>query len=127
MKTLNILIVEDDPIHAFILETHLKNHFNCDSVTNGHDALAAIEKQKYNVNLMDINLNDSAMDGIKTMRTIRYNRKYRHTKIIAVTAASDDREWFMKQGFDGHYMKPMTEEGLLEEINKQRQNTRSIY
>lgn len=114
----NVLIVEDDPIHTFIAETHLKNNYNTHSVTSGHSALEAIETRKFDVILMDINLNDPAMDGIKTMRTIRYNRKHRHTKIIAVTSASDAREWFLKQGFDGHFMKPITEQGISEEINK---------
>lgn len=114
----NILIVEDDPINILISETHLKEHFNCQSVTNGHTALEAIEKQKFDVILMDINLNNPAMDGIKTMRMIKYNRKHSHTKIIAITASSDAREWFLKQGFDGHYMKPITGKGILEEISK---------
>ncbi|HWY11434.1 MAG TPA: response regulator [Bacteroidia bacterium] len=127
MNKSNILIVEDDAIHAFIAEAQLKEYYNTHWVDNGHEALKAIEKQKYEVILMDINLNDPAMDGIKTMRTIRFNRKHRHTKIIALTAASDAREWFIKQGFDGHYMKPITVQGLLEEINKEYTRTSLIY
>ena len=119
MNKANILIVEDDKIHTYIAETHLKNHFHYRSVTTGYAALEAIEKEKFDVILMDINLNDETMDGIKTMRTIRYNRKHRHTKIIAVTAASDAREWFLKQGFDAHYLKPLYENEIVEEINKQ--------
>jgi len=126
MNKPNILIVEDDPIHAFIAETHLKNHYNITTVTNGHDALAAVEKQKFDVILIDINLNEPSMDGLKTMRNIRYDRKNLYTKIIAVTAASDAREWFVKQGFDGHYLKPLSEKGILEEINSLPRNMNLI-
>jgi len=119
MNKLNILIVEDDPIHALITESFLENYFNTQSVGSGYEALEIIEKQKFDIILMDINLNNPAMDGIKTMRNIRYNRKHRHTKIIAVTASSDAREWFLKQGFDEHYMKPISGEGIIQVINKQ--------
>lgn len=118
MNKVNILIVEDDPIHALIAESLLENYFNIQSVNNGHFALEIIEKQKFDIILMDINLNNPAMDGIKTMRNIRYNRKHRYTKIIAVTASSDARDWYLKLGFDGHYMKPLLEEGIVQEINK---------
>jgi CheY-like chemotaxis protein len=114
----NILIVEDDLICGFLAETALKNHYNTTIVTNGYDALQAIEKQTYNVILMDINLNDPAMDGLKTMRTIKFNRKHKYIKILAVTASSDDKVWFLKQGFDGHLMKPLLEREIVTEIEK---------
>jgi len=117
VSDVNILLVEDDMIHTFIAETCLKNHFNVDSVTNGHDALKAIEKKQYDVILMDINLNDHTLDGIQTMHRIKFKRQHRRVKIIAVTASSDAREWFVKQGFDGHYMKPVIEASIVEEIN----------
>ncbi len=116
-KKPNVLIVEDDMICGFLAETALKNHYKTTLVTNGHAALELIEKEKFDMILMDINLNNETMDGIKTMRTIRYNRKHRYTKILAVTAGSNDKAWFLKQGFDGHYMKPLSEEGIVKEIN----------
>ncbi|MDO8999249.1 MAG: response regulator [Bacteroidota bacterium] len=119
IQPFKILIVEDDPSSIFLAETYLKAHFKVHSVTNGYDALIMIEKTKFDIVLMDINLDDPAMDGPKTMRTIRYNRKYNHIKIIAVTAASGSREWYLKQGFDGHCLKPLFENGIIEEINKQ--------
>jgi len=115
----NVLIVDDDPTCIFLAETHLKNHFKLHSVNNGHAALEAVEKTKYAVILMDINLKDPAMDGLKVMRTIRYNRKYRYTKIVAVTSSTDGGEWLIKQGFDGHYQKPLVEKEIVEEIHRQ--------
>lgn len=114
----NILIVEDDAICGFLAETALKKHYKTTLVTNGHEALKAVEKEVFDMILMDINLNDATMDGIKTMRTIRFNRKHNHIKIIAVTASSDDKAWFLKQGFDGHYMKPLLEKEIVIEINR---------
>lgn len=114
----NILIVEDDLICGFLAETALKNHYHTTIVTNGYDALKAIEQQTYHLILMDINLNYPAMDGLKTMRTIKFNRKHKNIKILAVTASSDDKAWFLKQGFDGHIKKPLLEKEIVTEIDK---------
>ena len=118
-ENVRVLIVEDDLVHLFIAQTCLQGHFITDTVMNGHAALEAMEKKNYDVVLMDINLNDHTLDGIQTMRKIKFNRKHRHSKVIAVTACSDAKEWYLKQGFDGHYMKPVIEKTILEEINAQ--------
>ncbi|MCD6066685.1 MAG: putative sensor protein [Bacteroidetes bacterium] len=111
-----ILIVDDDPICCFLAENLLKEYALVETVTNGHDALEAIEKSNFDFILMDINLNNSEMDGIRTMRMIRYHRKHKNIKILAVTAKSGAREWFLNEGFDGHYMKPLVHTGIIEEI-----------
>ena len=117
-KKPNVLVVEDDVICGFLAENALKDHFNLTLVTSGYEALAAIEKQTYDVILMDINLNNPSMDGLKTMRTIKFNRKHKNIRILAITASSDDKAWFLKQGFDGHHMKPLLETEVIPEINK---------
>jgi two-component system, sensor histidine kinase and response regulator len=113
---LNVLIVDDDPICIFIAKQSLKDYFNIDSVTNGYDAMEAIEQKQYHVILMDINLGDETMDGIRTMRNIRNIRKHRHTKIYAVTVYSNGKDWFLKQGFDGLFSKPVSDSQMIEEI-----------
>jgi two-component system sensor histidine kinase BarA len=125
---LNVLIVEDDPIHSFILETLLAKYWKVCSVNNGYAALEAIEKEKFDVILMDINLNDHTLDGIGTMRKIKYQRKHKDIKVIALTASSDAKEWFIKQGFDSHYMKPIAEKTIVEEINAlaRKESVRSL-
>jgi len=104
-----ILIVEDDPISSFIIEKYLENKFKWDRVSNGYDAIKLMETGNYEIVLMDINLGDEKMDGIRTMRTIRLNRKYRNTKIIAVTSHANSRECYLKLGFDEFFMKPVDE------------------
>lgn len=114
--TPSILIVDDDPICIFLAEEMLKKYFTVDAVTNGHAALEAVEKKKYDIILMDINLNDETMDGIRTMRKIRLHRRHNRTKILAVTVRADTREWFINLGFDGHQMKPLHEGSIIEEL-----------
>src|SRR5688572_29189596 len=116
--TPSILIVDDDPVCILLAEEILKKYFTVDAVTTGHAALEAIEKKKYEIVLMDINLNDETMDGIRTMRTIRHHRKHNRTKILAVTVSADTRERFIDIGFDGHQMKPLMEGSIIEELAK---------
>jgi CheY-like chemotaxis protein len=128
VKTRNILLVEDDLVTTFITETLLKDHFNIKSVTSGYAALKELEDFKYDLVLMDINLGDINMDGIKTMRMIRSNRANANMKIIAVTAYSDNHRWFIEQGFNDLIIKPLTTEMLprLKEHLKQGSSMKSF-
>ena len=118
MKTDNsdvttLLIVDDDPFCVFLTETILQKQFITYSVNNGYAALKVLEEKKIDIVLMDINLDDERMDGLRTMRVIRQNGKYRDVKILAVTAFSDNRKWLIREGFDDLYMKPIVEEEIL--------------
>lgn len=106
----SILIVEDDAISTFIAETLLQNEFKTYSVNNGYDAIKCVDEQEFDIVLMDINLGDEKMDGIRTMRLIKQNRKHRYLKVYAITAYADHEDWFIKQGFDGLFLKPVNEE-----------------
>jgi CheY-like chemotaxis protein len=114
----SILIVEDDPITTFITEKLLEPHFKVHSVNGGYEALSFLETNKVDVILMDINLSNINMDGIKTMHIIRNMHGRKHIKIIAVTAFSTNRTWYIQQGFDDMLLKPLEEENTLYAINK---------
>jgi CheY-like chemotaxis protein len=113
-----VLIVDDDPICRLVATELLKGYCEIETVTNGHDALEAVEKETYDAVLMDINLNNPAMCGIRTMRMIKDNRKNRKLPIMAVTASSTAKEWFLKEGFDGHFQKPLIQQEIIEELIK---------
>ena len=112
------MLVEDDPVTIFITEKLLEKYYTVTSVKNGYDALSYIESQKFDVILMDINLGDLNMDGIKTMRMIRKNPKTRNIKIIAITSFSTNRTWYIQQGFDDLLLKPLEEDTVIETIEK---------
>lgn len=116
-KTRNILIVDDDEFSIFLCETLFSRNFNITGVSNGYDALKILEEQKFDVVLMDINLGDMSMDGIRTMRMIRHNKKHNNLKIFAITAFSNDRNLYINQGFDDMFVKPLLEETLIEKIS----------
>lgn len=117
-ETPAILIVDDDPTCIFLAQTALENHFRISSVSNGHAALKALEGEKFDLVLMDINLGDEQMDGIRTMRLIKQERKHKRVKVMAVTVFAHQKDWFTKQGFDGVFTKPVIEEKILEAIHE---------
>ena len=112
-----ILIVEDNLVTIFIIEKLLGKYFQTHSVTNGYEALKVLEDNNYDVILMDINLGNLDMDGIKTMQKIKFDKRHKRTKIIAITTFSDERQWYIKQGFDELIIKPLLEEQTITLIN----------
>lgn len=121
-KITNILVVDDDPIAIFLAKELLEGKFNAIGVTNGYDAVKALEENYFDIILMDINLGDDRMDGLRTMRLIRQTSKFKRVKIIALTAHAHNREFYIKQGFDELHLKPINEE-LFEKINNLLSNS----
>jgi len=117
-RSVNILIVEDNPIDILIINTLLKPHFNLAIVTNGDDALKILDEHKFDIILMDINLGASSLNGIDLVTIIKKSDKHLNTKIFAVTAYADDNELTSLNGFDAIYMKPVLKEEIFEFISK---------
>lgn len=117
-KPTSILIVEDNPIDALIVQTLLQPHFNIESVSNWTDAMSIIEDIKFDFVLMDINLGDPSVNGITLMHMIKENPKHQHLKFFAVTAYPDDDIDYISQGFDEIFIKPVIKEEIFEFINR---------
>jgi CheY-like chemotaxis protein len=112
-----ILIVDDDENDGLIAESILQDYFSVTTVPNGHVALKAVEMMRYDAVLMDINLGDPRMDGIKTMHMIKENKQNKRIKVFAITAFSDARDWYIKQGFEDLILKPLDENTVINVIN----------
>ncbi len=112
-----ILYVEDEPINALILKKLLQKHFEVEIAYDGTTSLELVEKTKYDIILMDINLGDE--DGIDVTANLRKTPNGKVAKIVAVTAFSlaEDRQRFLKSGFDEYLPKPIDEKSLLQTIN----------
>ena len=125
-KATSILVVEDNPLDSLVTKVLLQNHFNIYTVKNGNDALKLLEEQKIDIVLMDIRLNDENLDGVAIMKLIRQNEKHQHIKIFAVTAYLEGTNYYIEQGFDDVYIKPVIKEEIFEFINKNMPKDRQI-
>jgi CheY-like chemotaxis protein/GGDEF domain-containing protein len=84
----DILVVEDDPSIATVLEEILTGKdYTVRLASNPTEALAAVDAQEPELVLMDINLS-SDIDGIETVRRLREG--YEDLAVCFITAFSDD-------------------------------------
>ena len=76
---------------------------------NGGEALAALERQAFDVILMDVQMPE--MDGMDATAAIRAREQTtgRHVPIIAMTARAmkGDREECLRAGMDDYLSKPL--------------------
>jgi signal transduction histidine kinase/DNA-binding response OmpR family regulator len=113
---LRILLAEDNLINQKVTVGMLEvGGHQIDVVNNGKEAIAALEKQRYDVILMDVQMPE--MDGFQTTAAIREGETGtgRHTPIIALTARAlkGDQERCLAAGMDGYVSKPVQPEELL--------------
>jgi PAS domain S-box-containing protein len=109
-RPLKVLVAEDTPFNQkFILR--LLDRWGWQSVLagNGREALEQLEKDTFDVILMDIQMPE--MDGLEATRSIREAEKHSggHIPIIALTAHAmkGDRERCLEAGMDEYVTKPI--------------------
>jgi signal transduction histidine kinase/CheY-like chemotaxis protein/HPt (histidine-containing phosphotransfer) domain-containing protein/HAMP domain-containing protein len=111
-----ILLADDHTTNQKLGRMILKRlGYRADIAANGIEVLAALERQKYDLILMDIEMPE--MDGVEATRAIisTYTLDKR-PKIIAVTAnaMAGDRERFLAAGMSDYVSKPIRVEALVQ-------------
>jgi CheY-like chemotaxis protein len=120
VKSLQILVVEDEPVNITILKHMLKGKAHTIlTAANGSEALVLHGQKLFDVIIMDIQM--PIMDGIEA--TVRIREKEglsRHTPIIALTAYAlpRDREKLLTYGMDEYISKPIKMEELFLKIEQ---------
>jgi PAS domain S-box-containing protein len=109
---LRILMAEDNLINQKVMLRMLsKLGYLAEVACNGLEVLQALERQPYDVILMDVQMPE--MDGIETAKRIR-EKWLDKPKIIAITAYAlqGDRETCLAAGMDDYISKPVKLEEL---------------
>ena len=114
-----ILYVEDDLINALVMQKLLKAEFEIIHALDGETCLALLDKENFDLILMDINLGKGKMNGVETMHHIKANPKTHNLKVITVTsyALPEDKDRFLREGFDAYIAKPVDRQMLLKTIH----------
>ncbi len=120
VTNIHILLVEDNPVNQKVASAILsKAGYQVDIAANGRIALQILEKKKYNIVLMDIQMPE--MDGHETTRAIRQKEEGtgRHQIIIAMTAHTfkGDKERCLAAGMDDYISKPIEPQSMLDKIS----------
>jgi CheY-like chemotaxis protein len=119
-EELRILIAEDNDVNKRVMEKMLRKlGFVADVAKDGLDVLAALERQRYDLILMDIQM--PHMDGLEAASLIR--KRWPLAKqpcIIALTACAldGDRDRCLDAGMDGYISKPVKMEDLRVALRK---------
>ncbi len=119
----HVLVVEDNPVNLFVVQTMLES-IGCevDVAVDGVEGVNAALSSDYDVVFMDCQM--PRVDGYEATRQIRLEEQKRNlerpTPIVALTAnaMTGDRERCLESGMSDYLAKPFTEEQLRYMLQK---------
>jgi CheY-like chemotaxis protein len=117
---LRILLAEDNAVNQKLaLRILSQMGYRADVAGNGLEAIQAVERQRYDVILMDVQMPE--MDGLEATRRIcqRWTTTER-PRIIAMTANAmqGDREMCLAAGMDDYLSKPIRVNELVDALSR---------
>jgi DNA-binding response OmpR family regulator len=115
----HILIIEDDPEAARILELLLRREgFRTAVALNGAQGLSAMQAQQPDLVLLDLMMPD--IDGFEVCRRTRSDACTAKLPIVVVSARTQetDKQMAFQAGANGYITKPYRRVELLAEIHK---------
>jgi two-component system copper resistance phosphate regulon response regulator CusR len=111
-----ILVVEDEPAAAWVVETGLREQsFDVDVCRSGRAALGRASSYEYNLMVLDLGLPDT--DGLAVCRELR--ERGVHVPVLMLTArdAVADRVAGLNAGADDYLVKPYEFPELVARVN----------
>ena len=113
--SLRILLAEDNTVNQRLAVRLLeKRGHRVELASNGREALAALEKESFDLVLMDVQMPE--MDGFEATGVLREREKHtgRHQVVVALTAHAmkGDRERCLEAGMDAYLSKPIRSQEL---------------
>ena len=115
---LRILLAEDNVVNQKLAMRMLQQMgYRADLASNGLEAVESVQRQTYDVILMDVQMPE--MDGMEASREI--NKRWpapNRPRIVAMTAnaMAGDREACLAAGMDDYVTKPIRVEALVEAL-----------
>jgi GAF domain-containing protein/CheY-like chemotaxis protein len=116
---LRILLAEDNQVNQKLALRILEQMgYRADVASNGLEAVESIERQTYDVILMDVQMPE--LDGLDATRSIRKLENVTQPHIIAMTANAleGDREMCLAAGMDDYVSKPIRVIELVDALLK---------
>ena len=128
---MKILIVEDEPVSRTLLLNYLKKYGECDTVSDGHEALDAFtraleEKHPYTLVCLDIDL--PAMNGQQVLGLIRQKEEQlgidinspQAAKIFMTTGYKDSENYMtaFSETCDAYLIKPVKQRQLIRKMKE---------
>ena len=112
----HVLIAEDNDSNFILMSYILKKYYQYDRAKNGQEAVEMVDKEKYDIVLMDIKM--PVMDGLEATKAIK--EKQPDLPIVALTANAfdSDRQLAFEAGCVDFLSKPVSSDLCLNTIRK---------
>lgn len=128
-RPLRILVAEDNKVNQMVMRALLSGTgHRIDMVCDGVEAVNAVQKHRYDLVLMDIQMPE--MDGLTATRRIReLTGDVAELPVIAVTAGAmkGDREQCIEAGMTDYLTKPIDRDALLQAIARSAANAEANW
>jgi CheY-like chemotaxis protein/anti-sigma regulatory factor (Ser/Thr protein kinase) len=110
-----LLLVDDDPaIHELVRAMLADEAWEVDAVGSGEDALAALDKRRYNLVLTDIRM--PGMDGLTLLKHIRERHPKVHVVVMTVHNTPDHIVGSLRNEAAGYVSKPFSRDSFIEAL-----------
>ena len=120
VSSVRILLAEDNAVNQKVaLRLLEKLGYRADVVWNGREVLAALERQPYDIVLMDVQMPE--LDGLDATRSIceRWPQENRpHIVAMTANALPEDREACFAAGMNDYVAKPIREHELAAALKR---------
>jgi len=118
MKSLNVLIIDDNEQITKMLTTflELKEH-KCTVANDGKEGLAIIKEDRHDVILLDLAMPE--FDGFAVIKDLEENNMLKNHKVIVFTASTiteEELDGLVDRGVSSYILKPIDIDMLLSKI-----------
>jgi CheY-like chemotaxis protein len=127
-KSVTILLVEDDPGHARLIEKNLRRSNIMNEIINVSDGQQAVdflfgvegESKKPSPLLILLDLNIPVLDGYQVLKRIKADERTKKIPVVILTSTDDDREIrkCYELGCNVYVTKPVDYEHFADAIRK---------
>jgi signal transduction histidine kinase/CheY-like chemotaxis protein len=120
-RSLKVLLAEDNAVNRQLATAVLQSRGHEVQVAlNGRDAVEAVEREPFDLVLMDVQMPE--MGGLEATAMIRRRAAGSHLPIFAMTAHAlkGDRERCLEAGMDGYISKPIDRRELVNLVESVR-------
>lgn len=123
MKTLNILLIEDDMIEVMKLNratNSLQLNHKITEANNGEEALKILEQKDNLPDIILLDLNMPKINGIEFLKILKADERLRYIPTIILTTSNNQRDLLecYKVGVAGYILKPLKYEEYVSKIEK---------